>query len=78
MSDHPQNRRIDRILDPAFVDGLGSLSLEDVRARRDDCLAEREHLSLLRRLLQGRADISAADKQLILSGNAQRLLGGLA
>jgi predicted TIM-barrel fold metal-dependent hydrolase len=29
-------------------------------------------------LLQGRADVSAADKQLIFSGNAQRLLGGLA
>ncbi len=29
-------------------------------------------------LLQGRADISAADKQLIFSGNARRLLGGLA
>jgi RsiG-like len=61
VSDHPQNRRIDKILDPSYVTGLDALSIEDVRARRDDCLAEREHLSLLRRLLQGRAEILKAE-----------------
>lgn len=57
MSDHPQNRRIDRIRQPSFVEGLAELTLDDVRARRDECLAEREYLSLLRRLVQGRAEI---------------------
>jgi hypothetical protein len=61
MSDHPANRRIDRIQDPSFVEGLSELSLEDVRQRRDECLAEREYLSLLRRLLQGRAEILQAE-----------------
>jgi hypothetical protein len=42
--DHTGNRRIDKIRDPAFVQGLAGLSLEDLRARRDDCLAEREYL----------------------------------
>jgi len=55
------NRRIDKIREPSFVEGLSDLSLDDVRARRDDCLAEREYLSLLRRLLQGRAEILKAE-----------------
>lgn len=59
--DHPANRRIDRIRDPAFLDGLADLPLEDVRARRDECMAEREYLSLLRRLVQGRAEILKAE-----------------
>ena len=50
MSERPANRRMDKIRDPSFVEGLPDLSLDDVRARRDDCLAEREYLSLLRRL----------------------------
>lgn len=61
MTDHPKNRRIDRVLDDAFVEALGDLTLEDLRARRDDALAEREYLSMLRRLLQGRAEILAEE-----------------
>jgi len=63
VSEHPGNRRIDKIRDPAFVQGIGDLSLEDLRARRDECLAEREYLSLLRRLLQGRAEILKAEAE---------------
>jgi hypothetical protein len=61
VDDHPANRRIDRVRDPAFVEGLGDLSLDDLRERRDECMAEREYLSLLRRLLQGRAEILQAE-----------------
>lgn len=57
----PANRRIDRIRDPAFAASLGELSLDDLRLRRDECLAEREYLSLLRRLVQGRAEILKAE-----------------
>jgi hypothetical protein len=63
VSEHPANRRIDKIRDPSFVEDLASLSLDDVRERRDDCLAEREYLSLLRRLLQGRAEILKAEAE---------------
>jgi hypothetical protein len=55
------NRRIDRIRDPEYVRGLEELSLDELRARRDECLAEREYLSLLRRLVQGRAEILKAE-----------------
>lgn len=59
MDERPGKRRIDRILRPAFVEGLAGLSLDELRARREECLAEREYLSLLRRLVQGRAEILA-------------------
>jgi hypothetical protein len=55
------HRRIDRIRDGSFTEGLESLSLDDVRTRRDECLAEREYVSLLRRLVQGRAEILQAE-----------------
>jgi anti-sigma-K factor RsiG len=55
------NRRIDRILDPTYVADLEGLALDELRSRRDECLAEREYLSLLRRLVQGRAEILRAE-----------------
>jgi len=55
------HRRIDRIRDPAYLEGLADRSLDDVRALREECLAEREYLSLLRRLVQGRAEILKAE-----------------
>jgi hypothetical protein len=60
MSDQ-RNRRIDRIRDADYVVGLPDLSLEDLRSRRAECMAEREYLSLLRRLVQGRAEILRAE-----------------
>jgi len=61
MSERGGDRRIDRIRRPEFLEGLGSLSLDELRIRRDDCLSEREYLSLLRRLVQGRAEILRAE-----------------
>ena len=56
-------RRIDRVLAPGFASALGDLDLDEVRRRRDECLAEREYLSFLRRLLQGRIDILSAERE---------------
>lgn len=50
-------RRIDRILTPGFLDGLDELEMDEVRSRRDLSRAERDYLSFLRRLLQGRRDL---------------------
>lgn len=68
------HRRIDRIRDPAFVEGLEELGLEELRARRDECLAEREYLSFLRRLLQGRAEILRAELERRAGGSDGRSL----
>jgi hypothetical protein len=61
MSEQEGNRRIDRIRRADFLERLGALSLQELRARRDECLSEREYLSLLRRLVQGRAEILRAE-----------------
>lgn len=60
MSDAPMiggQRRIDQVLAPGFTDDLASLEPDEVRRRRDLSHSEREYLSFLRRLLQGRRDI---------------------
>src|SRR5438270_8063420 len=57
----PGNRRIDKVLDPEFVAGLGQISLDDLRERRKDAEQEETDLSYLRRLLQGRLDILRAE-----------------
>lgn len=61
MDDVGGNRRIDRIRRPQYIQGLSELPLDELRSRRDECYAEREYLSLLRRLVQGRAEILRAE-----------------
>lgn len=56
-------RRIDRVLDPGYVAGLGELGLGEVRARRDDAAQEETDLSYLRRLLHARIDIVRAEQR---------------
>lgn len=55
------NRRIDRITTPDYLDGVESIPLDQVRARRDECLEEETALSYARRLLHGRMDILRAE-----------------
>jgi len=74
MGEHGGNRRIDRIGRPEFIQGLSELSLDELRQRRDDCYAEREYLSLLRRLVQGRAEILRAEVERRDSGGDERSL----
>ena len=48
---------MDHISQPEFVEGLDGLELVDLRERRDQCREELEHLSMLRRYVQSRAEI---------------------
>jgi hypothetical protein len=60
MSDTPKAggmRRIDHVLEQGFTDDLASMDTDEVRRRRDLARGEREYLSFLRRLLQGRRDL---------------------
>lgn len=50
-------RRLDRVLDPAFLTDVHTCPLDDVRAKRDDAAQEETDLSYLRRLLHARMDI---------------------
>jgi hypothetical protein len=61
VSESTGHRRIDRIRGASFAQELPALDLDELRRRRDECLAEREYLSLLRRLVQGRAEILLAE-----------------
>lgn len=55
-------RRIDRVLAPAFIEGIEGLELEELRVRRADADQEEVDLSYARRLLQGRLDILRAEQ----------------
>jgi hypothetical protein len=55
-------RRVDKVLDPGYLDHLDDLDLEDVRARRAEADQEEVDLSYARRLLQGRLDILRAEQ----------------
>jgi len=50
-------RRIDRVLDPAYSTDVAQLDLAELRRRRNEAEAEEADISYLRRLLQGRLDI---------------------
>jgi hypothetical protein len=54
-------RRIDRVLGAGFLEGLGELPLEELRARRREAEQEEADLSYVRRMLQGRADLLRAE-----------------
>ena len=71
------NRRIDHILDPAFLEGLADLATEELRRRRDLTRAELEYLSYFRRLLQVRQDILSAERDRRESGDAASVVDRL-
>ncbi|MDP9022405.1 MAG: aerial mycelium formation protein [Actinomycetota bacterium] len=54
-------RRIDRILDPAYLDDLAGRSTDELRRMRDECEEEESGVSFARRVLQGRIDIIRAE-----------------
>lgn len=51
------NRNLDRVLAPAFLDGIDNWPIETIRDRRTDCQRLEDAASYLRRLLQTRIDI---------------------
>jgi hypothetical protein len=61
MSEPEGSRRVDRIREAGYLTGLAELSIDELRVKRDECMAEREYLSLLRRLVQGRSEILKAE-----------------
>lgn len=64
MSDQdsaPPRRRMDRILEPGYLDGLESRSVEEVRALRTECVEVETEVSYVRRLAQARLEILEAE-----------------
>lgn len=54
---------IGELLDPAYVEGLDTLALSEVRSRRDQCQEVADEVSYLRRLVQGRLDLLHAEQE---------------
>lgn len=59
MAEH--RRKIDKVLDPAFLSGLSSWSLDEVRRRHAECLELETEVSYVRRVAQARLDILEAE-----------------
>jgi hypothetical protein len=73
------HRRIDRVLAPTYLDGVESLPIHVLRAKRRELEAEEADLSYLRRLLHGRIDIVQAEQSRRARAAAEASLdGGLA
>ncbi len=70
-------RRIDRVLDSAFVADLSAVPLAVLRERRAEASAEESDLSYLRRVLHGRLDIIAAEMARRVEGDDSPLVSRL-
>lgn len=56
-----KRRLVERITDPAYLDGLGDKDLASLRAMREECREGELELSFERRLCQARIDILSAE-----------------
>lgn len=56
-----QRRRIDRILDPAYLGDLPSRPTEELQGMHDECVEVETEVSYVRRLAQARVDILVAE-----------------
>ena len=71
-------RRIDRVLGPGYLSGVGDLPLKVLRERRDEAAQEETDLSYLRRLLHARIDIVRAEQTRRSSGGESSIVDQLA
>jgi hypothetical protein len=56
-----QRRRIDRILDPAYLGELPSRATDELQGMHDECVEVETEVSYVRRLAQARVDILVAE-----------------
>lgn len=68
------NRRIDRITDPSYVEGLADVTDERLRAMREECEEEETVLSYERRLIHGRLAIIDAELERRANGSSSSSL----
>jgi hypothetical protein len=56
-----RRRRVDVMLDPAYLEGVGDRSLEELHGMHEECLEVETEVSYVRRLAQARIDIVGAE-----------------
>jgi anti-sigma-K factor RsiG len=69
-----KRRLVERITDPNYLDGLGDISLDELRTMRDECREGENELSFERRLCQARIDILSAELEQRSGGASEGLL----
>src|SRR2546421_8246523 len=75
----PEQRRLDRVLDPAYLEGLGDSPLDEVHAKKAECVELETEVSFVRRLAQARMDILDAERERRTSGGSlEDLIAGVA
>ena len=74
----PEQRRLDRVLEPGYLDGLADRPVEEVSAMKGECTDLETEVSFVRRLAQGRIDILDAERDRRASGGSlEDLIGSL-
>jgi hypothetical protein len=66
----PEQRRLDRVLDPSYLDGLADRPVDEVSAMKTECTELETEVSFIRRLAQGRIDILDAERDRRASGGS--------
>ena len=75
----PAQRRLDRVLDPAYLDSLSGRSVDDVETMKAECVELETEASFVRRLAQARIDILEAERRRRREGGSlDELIAGLA
>lgn len=73
----PKRRLVERILDPAYLEGLSEQPLEQLRSMRDECKEAETEISFERRLAQARIDILSAELDRRAGGGDDDLMSKL-
>jgi hypothetical protein len=67
----PRRRRVDVILDPAYVEAIGERSLDDLHDMHEECMEVETEVSYVRRLAQARIDIVSAELDRRAAGGSE-------
>ena len=79
MASLPAQRRLDRVLDPAYLEGLGDRPVDEVDSMKPECVELETEASFVRRLAQARIDILGAERRRRDEGGSlDDLIAGLA
>jgi hypothetical protein len=73
-----EQRRLDRVLDPAYLSNLSDRSVEGLHAMKAECVEVETEVSFVRRLAQARMDILDAERdRRARGGSLEELVAGL-
>lgn len=66
----PEQRRLDRVLDPSYIADLDALDVDALHAKKEESVELETEYSFVRRLAQGRIDIIEAEERRRATGGS--------